>query len=407
MTRLSVRLSLLVICLAAVSGAAYLLWSSSRTSASERAATREFADNARIATVAIADLRAAQQSYVAVGQGEDFWFARVTAIKKAIDDRIATLRAGARAAETAADLEAAATALQEFMQMDLRARDLTRGRQLSQASDMIYADGLDLTKKAADAIDRALTAEALAGDAQNAADQQQQATTLGAAAAISLLTLVLLVPVPRPEPGPAASLQVAPQTLPKDPRPEARPARVVVKPVAVEPPPQPQPAPEPQPEPKPVVDLDRIATLCRELARVPDTQALPALLERTATVLDASGLIVWIADPDGRELSPILIHGYPPKLAMRLGTIPKDASNVTASAFRTGLLQTVKRDAVSEGAIAVPLVAASGCVGVMAAEMRNGGEQQGALLAAASIVASQLATLVGPPSARSRNEAAS
>jgi len=43
----------------------------------------------------------------------------------------------------------------------------------------------------------------------------------------------------------------------------------------------------------------------------------------------------------------------------------------------------------------------------MAAEMKNGGEQHGSLLAAASIVASQLATLVGPPSTRSRAEAAS
>jgi hypothetical protein len=182
--------------------------------------------------------------------------------------------------------------------------------------------------------------------------------------------------------------------------------RAVVKPAVAEP--TSRPAPEPQPpSPQPVIDLDRVASLCRELARVPDTQALPALLERTAAVLDASGLVVWIADPDGRELSPILIHGYPPSLATRLGTIGKDAANVTASAFRTGLLQTVKGDAISEGAIAVPLVAASGCVGVMAAEMKNGGEQQGPLLAAASIVASQLATLVGPPSARSRTEAAS
>lgn len=284
--------------------------------------------------------------------------------------------------------------------MDLRARGLIRGRQLSQASDMIYADGLELTKKAADAIGRALLAETIAGDVQAAGEQQQQAMMLGAAAAIALLTLLLLVPTPRAEPEPIA----APSMLPRDPRPEP-PARAVAKPVAAEPPPQ--PAPQPRPEPKPAVDLDRVAVLCRELARVPDTQALPALLERTAAVLDASGLVVWIADPDGRELSPVLIHGYPPALASRLGTIAKDAVNVTASAFRTGLLQTVKADAVSAGAIAVPLVAASGCVGVMAAEMRNGGEQQGPLLAAASIVASQLATLVGPPSARSRTEAAS
>ena len=405
MTRLSVRLSLLVICLVALSGAAYLLWSSTRTAESDRAVARAFADNARVAIAAISDLRAAQQSYVAVGQGDDFWFARVTAIKKDIDDRLAALRAGARATETPADLEAAATVLQEFMDMDLRARDLTRGRQLSQASDMIYADGLDLTKKAADAISRALTAETLAEDAHAAGERQQQATILAAAAAVTVLTLLLLVPVRRVEQEPNPLAAGEPMAF-KDPRPEPRGVKVVVtKPAVAEA--APPAAPDPPPESMPVVDLDRVATLCRELARVPDTQALPALLERTAAVLDASGLVVWIADPDGRELAPILIHGYPPKLAMRLGTIARDAENVTASAFRTGLLQTVKGDAFSEGAIAVPLVAASGCVGVMAAEMKNGGEQQGPLLAAASIVASQLATLVGPPSARSRTEAAS
>lgn len=409
MTRLSVRLSLLVICLVAVSGAAYLLWSSSRTAMNDRAVARAFADNARVAITAISDLRAAQQSYVAVGQGEDFWFARVTAIKKDIDDRLAALRAGARATETPADLETAITVLQEFMDMDLRARDLARGRQLSQASDMIYADGLDLTKKAAEAIGRALTAETLAEDARAAGEQQQQAAMLAAVATITVLTLLLLVPVRRSEREPNPIPAGEPVAF-KDPRPEPRTVRAVVaKPAIQEPAPQPLPPPPPEtiPEPGPGVDLDRVATLCRELARVPDTQALPALLERTAAVLDASGLVVWIADPDGRELAPILIHGYPPKLAMRLGTIAKDAENVTASAFRTGLLQTVKGDAISEGAIAVPLVAASGCVGVMAAEMKNGGEQQGPLLAAASIVASQLATLVGPPSARSRTEAAS
>jgi hypothetical protein len=372
---------------------------------SDRDVARAFANNARMAVVALADLRAAQQSYVAVGQGEDFWFARVTAIKKDIDDRIAALRAGARAAETPADLDAAATVLQEFMDMDLRARGLTRGRQLSQASDMIYADGLDLTKKAADAISRALTAETLAEDAHAAGERQQQATILAAAAAVTVLTLLLLVPVRRVEQEPNPIAAGEPMAF-KDPRPEPRAVKVVVTKPAVAEAAPPAP-PDPPQESKPVVDLDRVATLCRELARVPDTQALPALLERTAAVLDASGLVVWIADPDGRELAPILIHGYPPKLAMRLGTIARDAENVTASAFRTGLLQTVKGDAFSEGAIALPLVAASGCVGVMAAEMKNGGEQQGPLLAAASIVASQLATLVGPPSARSRTEAAS
>ena len=116
--------------------------------------------------------------------------------------------------------------------------------------------------------------------------------------------------------------------------------------------------------------------------------------------------MLWIADPDGRELTPIVVHGYPPQLAARFGTIARDAENVTASAYRTGLLQTMKGDAMSNGAVAAPLVTAGGCVGVMAAELKNGGEQQESLLAAATIIASQLATLVGPPSARAKTEAA-
>jgi hypothetical protein len=66
------------------------------------------------------------------------------------------------------------------------------------------------------------------------------------------------------------------------------------------------------------------------------------------------------------------------------------------------LLQTVHGDAVSNGAIAAPLVTPTGCVGVMAAEVRHEGERDAAKLAAATIVAAQLATLVGPPSSRAQ-----
>ena len=66
----------------------------------------------------------------------------------------------------------------------------------------------------------------------------------------------------------------------------------------------------------------------------------------------------------------------------------------------------MKGDAISNGAVAAPLVTAGGCVGVMAAELTDGGERQEALLAAAAIIASQIATLVGPPVARGKAEAA-
>jgi hypothetical protein len=164
--------------------------------------------------------------------------------------------------------------------------------------------------------------------------------------------------------------------------------------------------PSPAPPELPSLDLAAIAAICSDLARVGDTRAVPNLLERAARTLDAAGIVLWIADPDGRELSPIVVHGYSPQMASRLGTIQREAANVTASAYRTGLMQTVKGDAVSNGAIAAPLVGVGGCLGVMAVEMKNGGEQRETLLAAATIFASQLSTLVGPPSARSRAEAA-
>lgn len=156
----------------------------------------------------------------------------------------------------------------------------------------------------------------------------------------------------------------------------------------------------------PDTDFAGVASLCVDLARIVDTRALPSLLDRAATILDASGIILWIADPDGRELNAIFAQGYPQQLVNRLGTIPRDAQNATAAAFRTSLLQTVMADSISSGAIAAPLVTPGGCVGVMSAEVRHDAERQDMKLAAATIVAAQLATLVGPPTAKNHAKAA-
>jgi len=274
----------------------------------------------------------------------------------------------------------------------VRAREYTRSRQLGLASDMIFADGFDLTKKAGDAVERAVAAAVGTHDAGMTGVRRQQELTLASAGGLAALGLILLVPgARRPEPEAAAD-SLSPSAAPASMLSDLNDFGVVARPI--------EPAPS-------RVDLAQVATLCADLARLADTRTLPSLLERAAGVLDASGVVLWIADPDGRELSPIVVHGYPPHLATRMGTILRDAENVTAAALRTGLTQTMKADAISNGAIAVPLVSSGGCVGVMAAEVKNGGEQHGALLAAAAVIAAQLATLVGPPSARAKAEAAS
>lgn len=395
MSRLSVRVFLFLVCLAAIGGAAFLVWSTDAATRNDAESARQFETAARAATAGIADLRAAQQAYVATGQGEDFWFARVSAIRSGLDARLAELTRAASAPGATAALNDAAAALQDFTQMDERARDYTRNHQLTLASDMVFADGLELTKRAGDAIERAAVAEQVGRDASLAGVRRTQGLALAAAAAVAICSLVLLLPIRRRDAEPAIARLAPIQSA-------AAEAGLTELDDVV-----PAPPPVKTPPPAPVIDIAGVATLCNDLARIADTRALPGLLERAASALDATGIIVWIADPDGRELAPILVHGYPPQLAARLGTLARDAENLTAAAYRTALLQRVKGDSISSGAIAVPLVGAGGCVGVMAAEVKHGGEQQEDLLAAATIIAAQLTTLVGPPSARAKSEAAS
>jgi hypothetical protein len=390
MTSLSVRLTLLVACVAAIGYAAVLTWSSERHIRLTDDSSRQFNAAARAISLSVAELRAAQQPYVAVGQGEDFWFARVAAIVADLHEKLPILKSLATAPEAVIAIDDTSGALQDFEQMDRRARDYARNNQLTLASDLVFTDGLDLTRKAGVSIERALAAELTSRDALVGGLRRKEAAALAGAAALATLGLLLLLPRGRTRdeehvpPVATAALEALDDLegpgIVKEPPVPVLPARSTV-------------------------DLGGLAALCVELAKIQETRALPALLERAAGVLHASGVVLWIADPDGRELSPIVVHGYSPQLATRFGTIGRDAGNVTALAYRTGLLQTMKSDAVSNGAVAAPLVTGGGCVGVMAAEMKDGGEQQEVLLAAATIVASQLATLVGPPSTRAKSEA--
>jgi hypothetical protein len=396
MNRLPARLLLLVVCLAAMGAAGFVTWTLERDARTRDAADNQFTAYARDASVSVANLRAAQQAYVAIGQGPDFWFTRTEAIVKDVEGKLSALKPLAAAPEAATAIDEASSALQDFEQMDRRVRDFVRGRQTAQASDLIFADGFDLTKKAGDAIERAVTAELTDRDGVLGFLRRRETYVLAGAGGMALLVLVLLVPVRRE----AASATPSTSLLQLDMGSAVSNDTLGDLDTFGMP-------PRKTDSPRPSVSMENLAAICSELARVTDTRALPALLERVATLLNASGIVVWIADPDGRELSPILVHGYSPQLATRLGTILRDAANVTAAAYRTGLTQTVKGDTISNGAIASPLLSPAGPLGVMAAEMNNGGEQQEILLGAAAIIASQIATLVGPPSVRaSRTEAA-
>jgi GAF domain-containing protein len=127
---------------------------------------------------------------------------------------------------------------------------------------------------------------------------------------------------------------------------------------------------------------------------VADPGELPVLLERAAGAIDASGLIVWVADRPGTSLFPILAQGYPASVLARMGSISRGADNAAADAFRHGELRTVAAHGSMPGAIVAPIITGDGCVGVLAAEMRRGAERDEATQAIAAILAAQLATFV-------------
>jgi len=130
------------------------------------------------------------------------------------------------------------------------------------------------------------------------------------------------------------------------------------------------------------------------MARVLDARDLPGLLARAAGVLDAPGVIVWVADRAGHALFPLLTHGYSGAAVVHIGSIATGADNATATAWRTGQVQAVPGDAEGSGALVAPIVTADGCVGVLAAELRDGRERRDDVRALASIFAAQLATFV-------------
>ena len=141
-------------------------------------------------------------------------------------------------------------------------------------------------------------------------------------------------------------------------------------------------------------DLAEAAHLCTELGRARHFGDAAPLLPRAAAMLDAAGLIVWVWDAQAVGLKPTLAHGYSDAMLARLPSVGRDADNATAAAFRLTQPCVVNGGGTASGAVVVPLMAAAGCVGVLAFEMRHGGEERESVRAVAAMFAVPLARLV-------------
>jgi hypothetical protein len=333
--------------------------------------------------VALADLRAAEAAYVATGQGRDFWVRRASELVTRLESGLTQLQESATSEETRSAYQAALATLANLTSLDQKARAHVENDQRLLAADVVFIESLEGSQRLAGELERLRTTQSAQADAAivrtNWLRFAATAFTMGVVLAVALR-------VGKPAPASAASEAALTAQMIRDLPPPVKTAAPVARPAPAPPPPPPAPA----------VNLPAAAELCVDLARVMDSRDVPALLERAARVLDAKGVIVWMVDTAGGVLHPSLSHGYSDRVLSRLGTLEVDADNVTSLAFRSVRPQIMAgATPAATGAVAVPLVTAAGCGGVLAVELRES-KPAPELLALTRIVAAQFATLIAP-----------
>jgi transcriptional regulator with XRE-family HTH domain len=143
------------------------------------------------------------------------------------------------------------------------------------------------------------------------------------------------------------------------------------------------------------IDLPGLARVCTHLGRVMEAQELSEALQDMAVVLDAAGVIIWVPDPQRFMLMPAFVHGYSSAALAQMPPVFADEDNATAAAFQTHTTCVVDGNSAENGAVVAPLLTTTGCVGVLALELRNKAERQDDVRAAVTILAAQVSTLIG------------
>ena len=360
--------------LAVTVATATALWNLEHRRNSLNAASHDRTERLGRMSETIAGIGMSQQSYVAPGQLDEPWFERTSALVGQLSTDIAQAGTSLRSPEAAEALRALTGSTAALIAADARTRQNLRLGQELMASDVIFSDGRNILDAMLARLRGLRDAEDAYHRAELSALSRWQWIALGATALIWTAGLFGFVAAP------ASTTNAAD-------RPGARVPREIS--AGAGPPVEPRSGLEGHPS----IDLASAASLCTDLSRVTTTSALPDLLARAARVLDASGLILWISA--GEQLFPVMSHGYRQDMLARFGPIAREAENAAAGAWRTEQLTIVGANgATGNGAIVAPLFGLHACIGVLAAEVRHGGEHNPAMQAVATMIAAQLAAVV-------------
>jgi hypothetical protein len=372
-----------VVGLLATAGAAYRILQNEDALSRERAAAAsEQAAVSRTAEL-LFDIRASLHAYVAPGQGLPFWTKHT---QEAIDRlRQSVVDLDAMLKPATGSLSETLDGIDQLAAAEKRVRTHAANGEMQLAGDVIFTEVRDLLAAATTQVLSVRDGLARAHDRQAATLRDEQALLAAGALGVWIVIALLLLPT-------------GPKGVVKDPgewRNELKES--LKKPIPVAP--DPVKVAEPQVTIVPGIEINALkeaSEICSDLSALADPGALEGALARVCTILNATGLIVWIASNDSSTLSPVATSGFDPKLVARIGKIGRDSSNLTAAAFREGVAKVSPMTPTAPAALAVPMCSPTGAAGVVSVELKPGQPVDDSKVSLAAIVAAQLATLAMP-----------
>ncbi|MGQ0734934.1 MAG: GAF domain-containing protein [Acidobacteriota bacterium] len=366
------RFVVAVLALATAGGATARILQQQRLLSTELSAGRAADQTAESIITTLSEIKAGLHATLVSGQSQSFWSSRTAqlldrlhAALLELDNAIVATGGSLKEALDLADRLAAARERAE--------RHLGMGQALL-AGDAIFTDARDIIDGLKLQTAGVREQLARATDTRQLAIRKEQAYLVAAAGGVLALALLFLVP-PGRTPGRETVLT---ELSVSGPPPDVDPREGH--------------APSP---PTPTHRWTETAELCTDLGRVSEASQLAPLLSRAAHMLDASGVVVWIASDAGDSLQPVAYFGYDERTMHRIGALRTNASNLTSDAFRGATTVSRVGRAGEAAALAIPLLAVRGAVGVLAAEFRDATGVDEERLALATIVAAQLAMLLG------------
>lgn len=412
MRHTAVRWSILAIAVLAAAGCCYWAATLEQRALDRRRALTVATIDARGLQSALADTRRALSAMASPGQAAVSWSRQATASIETARARLASLMA----TDGGAHLRDHADRLDKLADAEARLRDNAVSGRALMASDVAFGEALPHVDALDHQVAETIGSMIETADRDLAATRDQQILALAGALGVLGVAAVLLTPAPRrrdeaPETASAGDVGVdlaitAPAT--------AAPAVTTSAPWAAElvasaQPVSPAAASTAAPwtssvaSPAPVVvaaaprvDLAPLAAACDALARLADGDKLAGVLDTVRPALGARGIAVWLADAGQRTLMVVASSGYERRVVERFPVVSITDTNPTARAFASARPVTTPARAGQPGAVAVPIAGARGASGVLTLEMVGERDAGTDVLAAAGIVASQLATLLEP-----------